>query len=97
MKREPHFPSQQLQQDTSHAGLSVIDKRMCFKCDKETVVFMSNNALQLNRVYEEEFTLTNTTGEELNIEFYTAGFREPHEITFAPNYCIRISSSSPRS
>ena len=70
---------------------------MCFKCDKETVVFMSNNALDLNRMYEEEFRLTNTTGEELSIEFYTAGFREPHEITFAPNYCIRTSPSSPHS
>ena len=88
MKRERHFSPQQLQQDKSYAGLNTFNKNAFFQCDKEVISFNSNGALKLNTVYKQEFTLTNTSGKELEIEFYTVGFREPHEIVFSPNSCI---------
>ena len=97
MKREHHFSPQKLLQDDSHAGLKATPTEWFFQCDKEVISFDSNGALKLNTIYKQEFTLTNISGKELEIEFYTVGFREPHEITFAPNYCIRTSSSLSRS
>ena len=90
MKRERHFSPQQLSQDKSHDGLKVKQAEWFFQCDKEVISFNSNGTLELNTVYKQEFTLTNTSGKELEIEFYTVGFREPHEIVFFPNLCIYI-------
>ena len=83
-----HFSSQQLLQDKSHDGLNTFNKSAFFQCDKEVISFSSNEALKLNTVYKQEFTLTNTSGKELEIELFTVGFREPHEIVFSPNCCI---------
>ena len=88
MEREHHFPPQQLLQDNTHAGLNTFNKNVFFQCDKEVISFDSYGAMKLNTIYEQEFTLTNTSGKELEIEFYTVGFREPHEIVFSPNSCI---------
>ena len=88
MKREHHFSPQQLLQDKSHDGLKVKQAEWFFQCEKEVISFNSYGALKLNTVYKQEFTLTNTSGKELEIEFYTVGFREPHEIVFSPNSCI---------
>ena len=79
---------QKLLQDKSHTGLNPVNKEAFFQCDKETVSFVSYGALKLNTTYKQEFDLTNTSGKELGIEFYTTGFKEPHEIVFSPNYCI---------
>ena len=87
-KRECHFSPQQLLQDKSHAGLNTFNKSVFFQCDKQEISFDSNGVLKLNTVYKQEFTLTNASGKELEIEFYTVGFREPHEIVFSPNSCI---------
>ena len=88
MKREYYFSPQQLLQGKSHDGLNTFNKNVFFQCNKQEILFNSNAALKLNTVYKEEFTLTNTSGKELEIEFYTVGFREPHEIVFSPNSCI---------
>ena len=82
-----HF-LQKSQQDNTHAGLNTFNKNAFFQCDKEVISFDSNGALKLNTVYKQEFTLTNTSGKELEVEFYTVGFREPHEIVFSQNSCI---------
>ena len=88
MKKKRHFPPQQLLQDNSHDRLKVKQAEWFFQCDKQAISFDSNGALNLNTVYKQEFTLTNTSEKELEIEFYTVGFREPHEIVFSPNSCI---------
>ena len=85
MKREYYFSPQQLLQGKSHDGLKVKQAEWFFQCDKEVISFDSYGALKLNTIYKQEFTLTNISRKELEIEFYTVGFREPHEIVFSPN------------
>ena len=88
VRRGRHSSPQGLLQDSSHAGLNTFNKNVFFQGDKEAISFSSSGALKLNTVYKQEFTLTNTSGKELEIEFYTVGFRELHEIVFPPNSCI---------
>ena len=80
--------NEQYSKTFKNAGLKATPTEWFFHCDKEIISFDSNGALKLNTVYKQEFTLTNTSGKELEIEFYTVGFREPHEIVFSPNSCI---------
>ena len=87
MKTSRH-PFQELLQDDSHDGLNPVSKEAFFQCDKETVSFKKSGRLKLNTTYKQEFHLTNISGKELDIEFYTTGFKEPHEIVFSPNSCI---------
>ena len=86
-ERHP-FPQKSIQ-DTSHLGLRVEQRATLFQCEKESLVFESNEKLKLNKTYKQEFSLTNNTEKELEIELYTVGFREPHEFLFEPNLCIK--------
>ena len=79
---------QKSQQDASHDGLNSVSKEAFFQCDRETISFKENGKLKLSTAYKQEFALTNTSEKELDIEFYTTGFKEPHEIVFSPNSCV---------
>ena len=77
-----------MQQNDNYSVLNSVSKEAFFQCDKETISFKDNGKLQLNMEYKQEFDLTNISEKELDIEFYTTGFKEPHEIVFSPNSCI---------
>ena len=82
---------QELFQDNPHSCLKAAPTESLFQCDKDFIFFNSVEALPLGTTFTQKFDLTNISKKKISIELYIAGFKEPHEILFNPNFCIKIT------
>ena len=90
----------EFQQFQSHMHSPVLEKDLSsiVECSQESISFNQNEdeLLKLGDEYECEFTVTNVSREQMKLEFFASGFKEPHHFVFDPSATLIEKGDSKR-